>query len=222
MANRLSGVKKYLYFATLGTEVVGAGSTPLPTEGYYKITAIAGTGSAWPETAAVGDIIYNKPPLTPAVGDNCKLMTLAKVAFVTDVPASAQKDKFEDTTQIDDVKSYQEGDKPETTGTINGYFMDVDTVQDQILNRFFRVVADDGDGTQVYSPTISGVLHFMLGRQETVTVGETEIMEYKPVIIDSLQADKPMNGMQTFNFGYTVVGSERPAIYKRVITAAIT
>ena len=218
MSNRLSGVKKYLYFATLGAEVVGDGATALPATGYYKITA-KDAASAFPATSEVGDVFYNKPAITPELGDRCKPMTLAKVAFVTDVPASAQKDKFEDTTQIDDVKSYQEGDKPETTGTINGYFMDVDTVQDQILNRFFRVVADDGAGAQTYNPTTSGVMHFMLGRQETVVVGETEIMEYKPVIIDSLQADKPMTGMQTFNFGYTVVGSERPAIYKRVITA---
>lgn len=219
MAKRLSGVKKYLYFATLGAEVVGDGATALPTEGYYKITEIASIGSAFPATAEVGDIIYNKPAITPETGDNCKPLTLAKVAFVTDVPASAQKDKFEDTTQIDDVKSYQEGDKPETTGTINGYFMDSDTVQDEILNRFFRVVSDDGAGAIVYAPTISGVMHFMLGRNESEVVGELEVMEYKPMIIDSLQADKPMNGMQTFNFGYTIVGSERPSVYKRTITA---
>jgi hypothetical protein len=43
-------------------------------------------------------------------------------------------------------------------------------------------------------------------------------MEYMPAIIDSLTVDKPMNGPQTFNFAYTVIGSEMPSIARRTIT----
>ena len=219
MAKRLSGAKNYLYLATLGAEIEGDGIAALEVEGFHKITAIAAVDSAWPATAVVGDIIYNKPALTPEVGDDCKLCTLTKLGFCTNVPQSASKEKFEDTVQTDDMKSFEEGEKPEGSGNVEGYFIQGDSQVDDILNRFFRVVADDGAGVVTYSPITTGTLHFFLGRNETAIVGEEEIMEYVPAALDSLTIDKPMEGKQPFNFAYTIVGSERPSMYRRTITA---
>ena len=78
---RLSGSKNYFYHGALGTEVEGDGVTPLPTEGFYKITAIAATGSAFPATAVVGDIFYNKPAITAH--------NLSLFREVLQIPASA-------------------------------------------------------------------------------------------------------------------------------------
>jgi hypothetical protein len=219
MSKRLAGTKNYLYIGALGSEISGDGATALPTEAYHKITSIKSSGTAWPATAEVGDVIYNKPALTPETDDDCKPFTLTKLGFVTNVPQSGSKEKFEDTVQTDDAKSYEEGDKPELTGTIEGYFLHPDSNVDDILNRFFRVVSDDGAGTYTYEPTTTGTLHFFLGRNETTTVGEVEIMEYMPAIVDSLTIDKPMEGKQPFNLNYTIVGSEKPSMYKRTITA---
>ena len=219
MAKRLSGSKNYLYLATLGVLIEGDGIAALAATAFYKIVAIKAVGTAWPATAVVGDVVYNKPAITPEVGDDCKLCTLVKLAFVTNVPQSASKEKFEDTVQIDDMKSFEEGDKPEGTGNVDGYFVAPDTEVDTILKRFFRVVSDDGAGVITYAGTSVGVLHFFLGRNETIVVGEVEIMEYMPSIVDSLTVDKPMEGKQLFNFSYSIVGSERPSIYKRTITA---
>jgi len=216
---RLSGSKNYLHWGTLGSEVEGDGSTPLAEESFYKITAIAATSSAWPATAVVGDIIYNKPALTPAVDDKAKPITLKKLGFVTNVPQSANKESFEDTVQTDDMKSFEEGDKPEGSGNVDGYFITGDSEVDEILKRFFRIATDDGAGSQVYTPTGIGTIHFFLGRNETTTIGEEEIMQYMPSIIESLTVDKPMEGKQLFNFNYKMVGSERPSVYRRTITA---
>lgn len=218
MSKRLSGTKNYLYLGELGSEIEGDGAAPLAAESFHKITAIAET-TAWPATAEVGDVVYNKPALTPETGDDCKAVTLTKLGFVTNVPQSGSKEKFEDTVQVDDAKSYEEGDKPELTGTIEGYFLHPDTNVDDILNRFFRVVSDDGEGTITYAATTTGTLHFFLGRNETTTVGEVEVMEYMPAIVDSLTIDKPMEGKQPFNLSYTIIGSEQPSMYKRTITA---
>jgi len=216
---RLAGSKNYLYLGALGSEVVGDGATPLSGEKFFKITAIAASGSAWPATAVVGDIIYNKPAITPETGDKCKPVTLTKLGFCTNVPQSASKEKFEDTVQTDDMKSYEEGDKPEGTGNVEGYFVQGDAQVDDILKRFFRVVSDNGAGTITYASITTGVLHFFLGRNETTVVGEEEIMEYMPATLDSLTVDKPMEGKQPFSFAYTIVGSERPSMYRRTITA---
>lgn len=216
---RLSGKKNYLYLGALGTEVIGDGIAALPTEGFYKITAIAASASAFPATALVGDVFYNKPAITPAVGDNCKPVTLTKLGFCTNIPQSASKEKFEDTVQTDDMKSFEEGDKPEGSGNVEGYFVQGDAQVDQILTRFFRVVTDDGAGVITYASISTGTLDFFLGRNETTVVGEEEIMEYMPAIIDSLTVDKPMEGKQPFGFAYSIVGSERPSMYRRTITA---
>lgn len=217
MGKRLSGTKNYLYFGELGEEVVAPGA--LTGEKFFKITAKAATDSAFPATSVVGDVFYNKPAITIVEGDKAKPFTLTKVGFCSNIPQSASKEKFEDTVQTDDAKSYEEGDKPEITGNVDGYFVAGDTHVAEILNRFFRVVSDDGAGAITYAPVKTGAIHFFLGRNETSVVGETEIMEYMPAIIDSLTVDKPMEGKQPFNFNYTVVGSERPAIYNRKITA---
>jgi len=219
MSTRLSGSKNYLYLGSLGSEISGDGATALAVEGFHKITSIAASGSAWPTGAVVGDIIYNKPALTPETDDDCKLVTLTKLGFVTNIPQSAQKDKFEDTVQTDDMKSYEEGEKPEGSGNIEGYFVLSDTELESILKRFFRLIEDDGAGSYTYNSITTGVLHFFLGRNETTTVGEVELMEYMPSIVDSLTIDKPMEGKQPFSCAYTIVGSERPSVYKRTITA---
>lgn len=218
MANkRLSGTKNYLYAASLGTEIEGDGIAAIAVAGYYKITGIASSGSALPATAVVGDVVYLGTTVTPETGDNVKLMTLTKAGFVTNIPNSSSKEKFEDTVQTDDARSYEEGDKPEITGTFEGYFVLGDETVDEVLGRFFTVTTDDGAGTITIVAPKTGVLHFMLGRNETTTVGEVHVYQYMPVIIDSLDAAKPMQGKQPFSCAYTVVGSERPAIYKRTV-----
>ena len=212
--DRFSGTRNYLYFGALGAEVsTGA----LAGEKYFKITA-KGEFSVFPAEAEVGDVIYNKPAIELSAGDKARPFTLKRLAFVSNIPQGAQKEKYENTVQIDSAKSYEEGDKPDITGTIDGYFTD-DEYADYILKRFFRLVDDDGAGNRIYAPLETGPLHFFLGRKETTKVGEKEVMEYMPSIIDSLTVDKPMNGPQTFNFAYTVIGNEMPSIFRRKITA---
>lgn len=215
MSNRFTGTKNYLYLGTLGVEVTTVGA--LTGEKFFKITAKA-AASAFPATSEVNDVVYNKPAITIVSGDKAKPVTLTKLGFVSNVPQGASKEKYENTVQTDPAKSYEEGDKPEITGNIDGYFTD-DVVADQILGRFFKLVDDNGAGVRTYAPLAVGTLHFFLGRKETTTVGQVEVMEYMPAIIDSLTVDKPMNGPQTFNFAYTVIGGEMPSITRRTITA---
>lgn len=211
---RVGGSKNYLYLGTRGAEIdTGA----LETGTWYKITAIAESASALPETAIVGDVFKCNGALTLGTGDKVIPITIEKLAFVTNVPNSSNKEKFENTTQIDDVKSFIEGDKAEKSGTINGYFIVEDDNIKKIQKRFNRVV-DYSGAVITFSDTEIGVMDFFLGRNETTEVGDVECFEYMPSIVESLETEKPMEGPQTFNFGYTVVGGERPSIHYRPIT----
>jgi hypothetical protein len=74
-------------------------------------------------------------------------------------------------------------------------------------------------GNVVLSGIDSDIFLIMLSRRETTEVGEMEIWEYKPSIVDSLSKKKPMDGSQEFSFNYTVVGNQYPFVYRRKVTA---
>jgi len=214
MKKRVGGSKNYLYLGTRSAEV----TTGDLVEGtWYKITGKTVAASALPATSVLGDVFKCNGSITLAVGDKVIPFTLEKLAFVTNVPNSSSKEKFENTVQTDDVKSYIEGDKSEKSGTINGYFIVEDDTVKKIQRRFNRVVEYSG-ATVTYSDVEVGVLDFFLGRNETTEVGDVECFEYLPSIVESLEMEKPMDGPQTFNFGYTVVGGERPSTHYRPIT----
>jgi hypothetical protein len=205
---RLAGQKNYLYFGDRGA-AISAGS--LVSGKWYKILA-KGTSSALPVTSIAGDVFRATSATTLASGDSVCLITLEKAAFVTNVPGGKSKEKFENTVQTDDDKSYVEGIHSEKTGTINGYFF-VGTEQVQkILSRFYRVVKYSGATISFSSPQV-GVIDFFLSRNETTEAGDTEVWEYMPAIIDSITVDKPMDGNQTLDFSYTGIGSERPSMH---------
>jgi len=214
MSKRVGGSKNYLYLGARGVEVI-TGALVIGT--WYKVTA-KDAATTLPATSVVGDVFKCNAALTLASGDKVIPFTLAKLAFVTNVPNSSSKEKFENTVQTDDVKSFIEGDKAEKSGTINGYFIVPDNTVKLIQKRFNRVVDYNG-GTIAFSNTETGVLDFFLGRNETVTIGDVECFEYLPSIVESLEMEKPMEGPQTFNFGYTVVGSERPSTHYRPIVS---
>lgn len=213
MAKRVGGSKNYLYLGTRGAEVT-TGALDIGT--WYKIMAKGGN-TALPATSVVGDVFKVNAALTLAAGDKVIPFTLTKLAFVTNVPNSSSKEKYENTVQTDNVKSYIEGDKAEKSGTINGYFIVEDSIIKLIQKRFNKVV-DYSGGTVTFSETAVGVLDFFLGRNETTVIGEVECFEYLPSIVESLEMEKPMEGPQTFNFGYTVVGGECPSVHYRPIT----
>lgn len=216
---RLQGEQGYLYEVTFGAEVSGSvEGVALAEETYYKIVA-KGAASGLPAAKGEKDVFFNKPALTIQEGDIVKPITLEKVAFVTNVPHSGSKSKNENTTQIDEVKTFAEGLRAELSGSIEGYFLDASSLQDTLLSRFKPVTADDGAGNVTVLKGDGSPLHFFLSRKETTEVGKQEVMEYLPLITDSLEMGKPMEGNQVFNFNYTVVGAEKPTTYRRTITA---
>lgn len=218
---RLQGDQGYLYFSTFGSEISGdATGVELTEERFYKIVS-KGAVSGLPTAMAVKDVIYNKPHYTLKEGDVVKPITISKVAFVTNIPASGSKSKNENTTQIDPAKNFAEGRRAELSGSIEGYFLDYDEsgLQEELLSRFKQVTKDDGAGTITVKRSDLSPLHFFMSRYETTEVGKQEVFDYMPLITDSITMDKPLEGNQPFNFNYTIAGSERPTTYFRTVTA---
>jgi hypothetical protein len=171
---RPKGAKNYLYLGVRGTEITAAGA--LTAGKFYKITAIASSSSGLPATSKVGDVIYvSGTGITLVSGDKVIPFTLEKVAFVTNVPHSLSKEKFEDTTQVDDAKNYAQGDKSDIGGSMEGYFLVPTTAAEltsdnsvafltNVLNRFLKKVVDGGTGKTgiVFTDVQTGFFDFFL------------------------------------------------------------
>ncbi len=213
---KLVGKDGYLHILTFGSDIE---SGELQKGKWYKIKSKA-TVSALPEGSRVGDLYpCFKEGVTLASGDVVKEVTFNKVGFATDISKSQNKEKFDVTTQIDKIKAFRSSVRVESSGSINGYFTLGDPSVKEILGQFFATAEVGSDGVVEYKPIKSETIHFILGRNETNTVGDTEIFEYMPCILDSLSADKPMDGAQPFNVNYTLDGSECPMVFERVVTA---
>jgi hypothetical protein len=219
-----NGSNGYLYsmdFAA-ATTCSSSGPNALDTDAWYKFISVS-TGSSDANIRALkeNDLVYNSTALgltlSTGVGVQAQKATITKIAFCTDLSDSETKEKFEQTVQTDDVKSYQVGTKPEVTGTINGYLLPhsgstSDVVQRGLLNRF-RVILRESTGASLKRDAPSEDDFHMLLSYNEGTTDKYQIWAYKPSIIDSLTMDKPMEGPVTFSFNYTENGSERPNMF---------
>jgi hypothetical protein len=223
-----TGKDGFLYSITFGAAIVGDGTIKVTEAGFYRIQSKAATGSGIPENdtdikggeaLAPGNIYWAKKDQNLAVGDTLIPLTIKRISFTTDVTASAAGQSYDISTQEDvptGTRAYAAGAFKERTGTING-MVDVDSDEQRVLvNEFSGVITDDGTAVTVKNSS-TGEHDFMMSRRETTNVGETEMWEYLPVVVEQINWDKPMDGVQPFNFNYRVDGSRKPFVYYRTI-----
>lgn len=210
----LNGANGYLYLATLGTASTTNG---LSSGSWYRISGKSSTGGL-PANLTTGDIFYQRTSASPVTtsaltsNDAVQKLGLTTLAFITNFSESISKEKFDETVQTDDVKSYQVSGKPEKTVTIDGYWIDNDTKQQLLLKKLDTVVEQtSSDGITRTSPQTT-CDYFFISRDES-TSGNAQVWEWLPTIIESLNSDKPMEGVQNFSLSGTVKGSEKPNTY---------
>jgi len=226
---KTTGKDGFLYEIKFGETIVGGADTVVPKDGWYKILSKATENSGIPgsdpgkkrgRSLKAGDFYYAKKDQILIAGDSLVPWTLKKVSFTTDVSASAQGQVFDVTTQADvesGVRAFVASVFKDRSGTINGQ-VDVDSIEQRyLINEFNAVITDDGTYI-TYEPAKTGTHHFMLSRRETIQEGEVEAWEYFPVVIESFQTDKPIEGVCPFNFNYRVDGTHNPGIYYRTVT----
>jgi len=225
---RPSGKEGFLYGVQFGAPIVGGNNITVRAKGFYRIKSRAPAGSGIPgkdpeikrgEELKAGDFYFAQQGQPLAVGDALIPMTLKKLSFTTDVSAAAQGQAIDVTTQIDvekGARSYVPSAFKERSGSING-LVDVDSKEQRELVNEFNAVVVDGGGYITRLPSKTDVHHFMLSRRETITAGEVEVWEYFPVIVESFQMDKPIDGSCPFNFNYKVDGQSGPGMYYRTV-----
>jgi hypothetical protein len=209
----LNGADGLLLIASLGT--ASTSRAALTSGSFIRIVGKSSTGPL-PANLSSGDIFYQRTSASPVTtaaltsNDSIQVLTLTTAGFVTDIDESASKEKFDETVQTDDVKSYQVSSKPEWTMTINGYYFPNDATQQLLLKSMDTVQEHTtSGGITKTSPQTTAAL-FMLDRNSGDTSATAHIYEWRPMIIESLDAGKPMEGVQPFSISGTVQGSLDP------------
>jgi hypothetical protein len=226
---RPGGKDGFLYRIVFGTVIVGNGSITLDA-GFYKIVSRAASGSGIPapssdmlsrgyKTLGPGNIYYAEQDQDMETGDAVIPLQLKRISFVTDVQDSGQKQSHDVTTQADvdsGSRSYIPGAFQERTGTISGV-VDVDSEeQRELFNEYRQIIYQDSINVGV-APAKSLEHEYMMSRRETTESGETEMWEYMPLISESIQAPKPMDGVQSFSFNYRIDGKRGPCMIVREV-----
>lgn len=219
-----------LYKIVKETVIEGGESTELEVSGFYRVIATGSESSLPKPTAealkkgaravAAGDVIHLWKGQELASGDKVALLELVLISFVKDVSNSKQGTSYDVSTQenLDSgTREYTVGAFTDSNGTINGAVETDSEAQRELLNQFSNVMEDDGTNINVY-PAKQTKQDYMMSRRETEIVGETAVWEHFPVIVESIQMDKPLDGEQNFNFNYKVDGGNHPGmIYYKVI-----
>jgi hypothetical protein len=226
---RPTGKEGFLYGVEFAAPIAGGVNTAVPKSGWHKIQSRAKLASGIPEkdpaatndrSLEAGDVYWAEEGQPLAEGDSLVPMKLDKLSFTTDVGFSAQGQAIDVTTQADvetGTRAYEPSAFKEQTGSINGN-VDVDSgEQRKLANEFSQVIIQDDDDHVTVRGASTKVHHFMISYRETKIKGETEMWRYFPIIVESFQMDKPIDGVVPFNFNYKVDGKNRPAIIYRVV-----
>lgn len=230
MGDNIQGKKAILFNATLGTLIVGAGTTPLADNSWFKIAAVATTGSELP--FGVG-YLFKTPDaagaITPAIGDDVYPVTMGQICKAdTSFSAAPGTYEVEDddcseggvtATKYDGYISY--------SGSVSAYLKLDDAgmssaAQTAIMSRYFDLQTDSGAGvyTLVERNQESLLLAVLDDKDNTAATGVQEWILLK-VISGTLTLDKALKASQVFNFDWNSAGGV-VSRYTRITNATET
>jgi hypothetical protein len=111
------------------------------------------------------------------------------------------------------------------TGSLAGFFNydeatgEFDYVTDDIINRFFDIAEDDGNGMYALRPRTDTPTYILCCLNSNATVGQTENWVFVPIIISSMSMSLGNTDAQNKDLSFSK-GEGAPVMYKRLKTAA--
>ena len=231
-----SGKVAVLYNDVLGTLLVGDASTALPANTWYKIAAVAASGSVLPFSgidgiSAVGRVFQTgtvASAITPIVGDDVYPITRTKICKV-DASVSTEKGTINVTDDCEDgYNAYLTDGYSDISGSISA-FMKFDDIAGGLatsskvfLGQFFDIATDDGAGVYTLTPKSDADLYLdILMNSDQSATGQIQVWMSIPVILTGVTTDKPLKGVQNLDSNYQK-GQGPASIYERTLNSEET
>jgi len=221
---KLTGSKGEVYTVTLGTEVEGDGIEDLAV-GVHLVTGVAET-TGFPSNDEGAEIepgylifVRTGQTITPAVGDNTRLLTLTRKCDITDFTMPFTADEIDVTTLCDELKRYEKG-KIDMAGTINGIVTIGETTGDDgFINQFIDIVEQDGTTSlDVYKQKEEVLFGYFRINKDT-NLGD-ELAVFLPMNIFGASLGAAQASAQTCSSNFRIASFEepliKPALYRAV------
>jgi hypothetical protein len=227
---KIAGKQAILYSATKGALVSGTGALALTDDTWYMINAVAATGSVLPigeETAIFKSPKNSGDAITPIVGDDVYPLTLSQLCKV-DCSINTNKGAIDVTDDCDSgYNSYIPDGYSDISGSISGFLKFNDptggllAAHEDILNRFFDIVDDDGEGGyDVTSKNDDDLILMIHMNSEDADTGDIEVWLLLPVILTGTVTNKPLKGVQNLDLNFQKAQGYA-SIYQREVVATV-
>lgn len=227
-----AGKLGFIFNGVKGTLIVGDAVTPLADDSWFKINAVAVSGSALPFTADPLNRYFKSPDsgnaITPVVGDDVYPITFTKICKV-DVSLTQEKGEIDVTDDCESGYNAAITDGFTTIAGTLGRFMKFDedtgelsTVDADFLLRFWDLETDDGAG--VYTLTAKNdddIILAYLRNTDQIAVADIQEWQIFTAILTGIAGEGPLKGVQ--NGDLTFTKAQGPATrYQRTTNASET
>jgi len=221
------GNEAMLYDAPEGT-VVTTGA--LIKDSWYRISAFADTGSTIP-ALRVGSVFKTPEEdgnaITLATGDEVFPLTLAEICRI-DTEISSEKGVIDTTDSCDEgfMSSVTDG-YVNMTGSINTMLRfdkttdEIVSASEDLLNRFFDFVEDDGEGTYVQTDKNDDEVLLMILLNSTNADVDNKVENWMivPAILSSASTNIALKDADKADYSWSK-GQGPVSFYKRTVPAA--
>jgi hypothetical protein len=228
MAYKTLSGKKAKLFQGVREAIQDTGA--LEANKWFEIVSVAETGSSLP-TIGGSTAIFRSPDtgsangITLAAGDSVYPLDMSRFCKV-DANVSAEEGTIDVTDDCEDGYNAMILDGYATiSGDISG-FVKVDeetgalvTSVEDIFNRFFDVISDDGDGAYTYSPRENEKFILQVVLNEDAEVGEIQNSLMIPVLLTSFATGAGLKDAQKRDLNWTK-GQGLTSLYKRTVASA--
>lgn len=212
---RLVGSDGKLVTVTLGT----AGDFSVP--GWYVISAIADTSSAFEDGFEVGDPIYLASDPTLALTDEVQLMTETEQADITSFSLEVSRAEIDVTTLSDDVRRYRTG-KVDMTGSLEGIItLDETDADGWVINNFMKTIKQTGAAAWTITEANDDPIYIKGVLQKDTSSGEKESFFWAKINLLGANLGASGEDAQSFSSSFRIApGNPDPVFYVRTIPAA--
>lgn len=209
---RLVGSDGKLVTVSLGT----AGDFTVP--GWYVISAIADTASAFESGFEVGDPIYLASDPTLALTDEVQLMTEVEQADVTSFNLDISKAEIDVTTLSDNVRRYRTG-KVDMTGSLEGIVtLDETDASGWVINNFMKTIKQTAATTWTIAEVDDNPIYIKGVLQKDTSSGEKEAFFWARVNLLGATLGASGEDAQSFSSSFRIApGNPDPVFYVRTI-----
>ena len=198
---RLVGKDGKVYRGVKGTEITGNGTTTLEKGKFYVATAIAETGSGFPQGVVKGRIFVGNGTSAPTENDKYFELTLISQCDVTSASVEFTNDEIDVTTLCDEIRRYRSG-FTDASGSIEG--ITTLDLTESTISKFVSVQKQDAQGAITVIEKNDDVLILALELNKVDNSDADRAIFFTPAVLNGYNLEVAIDDAQTFTSDFRI------------------